>query len=418
MKNVRSILLITLMSFSSMAYAQQPDIQFLRENGKAGLNQFETSKDNETPFDGVKVRVGGDFAIQMQGISQTNDLVGDTLVELSSNFNLPAANLNLDVQLADGMRMHLRTYLSSRHHEEAWVKGGHLQVDNLNFVKDGFLSGFMEVVTLRFGMDEINYGDTHFRRSDNAAAIYNPFVGNYIMDSFTTEPFGEITVQSNGIIGVVGFSNGRLNQSPVSGDDGVVSYGKLGYDKQLNDDFRFRLTGSWYLSTDKSTRDYLYSGDRAGSRYFKVMEGMNDSRVSDFEPRLNPSFANRTSFQVNPFIKFKGAELFGVYEMTSNGDSEVGGEFTQIGAELLYRFCEKENLYVGGRYNSVTGNASKTSGDISTDRINIGAGWFLTDNVLFKVEYVTQKWEDTGYDGTKYQGAEFDGVVLEAVIGF
>ncbi|NND95259.1 MAG: hypothetical protein HKN45_10360 [Flavobacteriales bacterium] len=117
-------------------------------------------------------------------------------------------------------------------------------------------------------------------------------------------------------------------------------------------------------------------------------------------------------------MKFKGAELFGVYEMTSNGDSEVGGEFSQIGAELIYRFFEEENVYIGGRYNSVTGKMSKDGDDMSTDRINVGGGWFLTNNILVKVEYVMQKWEDAGYDGTKYQGAEFDGVVLEAVIGF
>ncbi|NNK80725.1 MAG: hypothetical protein HKO93_04435 [Flavobacteriales bacterium] len=418
MKSLNSIYLALFMLITTVGYAQLPELQFYRENGKVGLNQFETSKENTVEFDGVKVRVGGDFAIQMQGLSQSNDLVGDTLVELSSNFNLPAANLNLDVQFADGVRMHLRTYLSSRHHEEAWVKGGHLQLDNLDFINEGFLAGVMEIVTLRFGMDQINYGDAHFRRSDNAAAIYNPFVGNYIMDAFTTEPFGEITVQKNGLIGVVGFSNGRLNQSPEPGDDGLVSYGKLGFDKQMNDDLRFRITGSWYMSSDSGTRDYLYAGDRAGARYYRVMNAFNDMRVADFEPRFNPRFDYRTSIQVNPFVKFKGAELFGVYEMTSNGDSEVGGEFSQIGAELIYRFFEEENVYIGGRYNSVTGKMSKDGDDMSTDRINVGGGWFLTNNILVKVEYVMQKWEDAGYDGTKYQGAEFDGVVLEAVIGF
>ena len=43
---------------------------------------------------------------------------------------------------------------------------------------------------------EINYGDAHFRRSDNGNAIYNPFVGNYIMDAFTTEIGGEVVPQS------------------------------------------------------------------------------------------------------------------------------------------------------------------------------------------------------------------------------
>ena len=50
----------------------------------------------------------------------------------------------------------------------------------------------MQIATLRVGHFEINYGDAHFRRTDNGNAIYNPFVGNYIMDAFTTEIGGEV----------------------------------------------------------------------------------------------------------------------------------------------------------------------------------------------------------------------------------
>ena len=192
-------LAVIAMMFTAGLMAQQPSLQYFRANDRSVLNVFETSKDNDVPFNGLQVRIGGDFAFQFQGLSQSNDGVGDSLLELSNNFNLPTANLNFDVQLADGMRMHLRTYLSSRHHSEAWVKGGYVQIDKLDFISEGFLSSLMEIATLRFGMDEINYGDTHFRRSDNARAIFNPFVGNYIMDAFTTEPFGEITIQKNNI---------------------------------------------------------------------------------------------------------------------------------------------------------------------------------------------------------------------------
>lgn len=425
MKYANQLLIVLFIFFITSLFAQQSTLQYFKENSKNSLNVFETSKENEVLFEGVKVRIGGDFAIQYQGLSQTNEstVLGDTLIELSSNFNLPTANLNLDVQLADGMRMHLRTYLSSRHHEESWVKGGYLQLDKLDFIKEGFLSGLMEIATIKVGMDEINYGDAHFRRSDNACAIFNPFVGNYIMDSFTTEPYGEITIQKNGILGLVGLSNGRLNQSPEAGDDGMVFYGKLGYDNQINDDLRLRLTGSIYSSSEDGTRDYLYAGDRAGARYYQVLEGVNDDIFlfrgpSDFEPRINPGFAYQTAIQINPFIKYQGLEVFGIYEMTSNGNDDIGGEYTQIGAELLYRFGENENMYLGGRYNDVTGTPSDNAEDISTNRINIGAGWFMTHNVLLKAEYVQQKYEDDGWNDTKYQGAQFDGVVVEAVISF
>ena len=121
---------------TSALYAQQPDLQYFRPNNKRGVNVFETSKADSVVFEGLKVRLGGDFAMQFQALSQSND--ASNLVELGSNFNLPSANLNLDVQLMDGVRMHLRTYLSSRHHNDAWIKGGHLQIDKLDFIRLGF----------------------------------------------------------------------------------------------------------------------------------------------------------------------------------------------------------------------------------------------------------------------------------------
>lgn len=416
---MRNLTIILILIFASAGVMMaQDNLQYWRPNDQRGVNVFETKKSDTVAFDHMRVRVGGDFAIQLQGLRQSNDLVGDTLVDLATNFNLPSANLNLDVQIMNGVRMHLRTYLSSRHHNESWVKGGYLQMDNLDFIKPGFLSGLMKVATFRFGMDEINYGDTHFRRSDNARAIYNPFVGNYIMDSFTTEPFGEVTIQSNGFLGVLGVSNGRLNQSPLSGDNGLVVFGKLGYDKQISDDFRFRLTGSFYSSSSKSTRDYLYNGDRAGARYYNVLQGINEASPSAFLPRVNPGFGYETAFQVNPFLKYQGLEFFGVFEVASNGKTSVGGSYTQTGAELLYRFGTNEKLYVGGRFNSVSGKSSDAAKDMSTSRTNFGGGWYVNRNILMKLEYVNQSYSGDGVIGTKFQGASFNGAMVEAVIGF
>ena len=414
MKTRISTLCLTFL-LAGTAYAQKlTDLQYYRTPGKAGVNVFEAPKETDVTFDGVYVRVGGDFSILFQGLSQSNDL--DSLVELSNNFSLPTANLNLEIQLADGVRMHLRTYLSSRHHSEAWVKGGYLQMDNLDFISEGFLAELMEYTRFRFGMDEINFGDTHFRRSDNAQSMYNPFVGNYIMDSFGTEPFGEVTVMKDGIIGVVGISNGRLNQSPISGDNGVAVYAKAGYDTQVNDDLRVRLTGSVYHSTDASTRDYLYGGDRAGARYYNVIEAIDEARPSDFLPRFNPGFPYQTAFQVNPFVKFQGLEVFGVV-VISQGGPDGSGSYTQLGGEALYRIGNNEQFYVGGRYNMVSGEATSGGPTQDISRVNIGGGWFLLDNVMTKVEYVKQTYDGAGFTG-KFAGAEFSGIVVEAVVSF
>jgi len=425
---LRFTMIALLMGFAQVLFAQESrNLQFFRPVGQPGLNVFETSKADTVDYEGVKVRVGGDFAMQFQGLSQSNDAAagsGLELKELGNDFNLPTANLNLDVQMYDGVRLHLRTYLSARHHAEAWVKGGHLQIDKLDFIKEGFMEGLMEYTTVTVGLDEFNYGDAHFRRTDNARAIYNPFVGNYIMDAFSTEAFGEVTVQNNGLLAVFGVTNGKLNQSVTSGNDNKLSfYTKLGFDKQISDDFRARLTGSWYVNTGTSTGTWLYGGDRGGSRYYQVLHTVgNDalgvpSQGSDFDGRFNARFTKISAIQINPFIKAGGFEFFGVYEVAS-GLNDGDGAMTQIAGEAIYRFGANERYYIGGRYNTVNGKmAEAATEDMNISRLNFGGGWFLTDNIITKVEYVNQQYNGDAWAG-RFAGAEFKGVMIEAAISF
>lgn len=420
MRTHKKVFLTLMLAFACITMNSQK-LQFDRPVGFDGLNTFETKKNDTTTFEKIKVKVGGDFALQFQGLDHSNDL--NNLVELTSNVNLPTANLNLDAQLAQGVRVHLRTYLSSRHHTESWVKGGYLQIDDLDFIKDGFASDIMDVVTIRVGQDQINYGDAHFRRSDNANAIYNPFVGNYIMDSFTTEPFVEVNISPNDWIAVVGLSNGNLNQSVIKQDDNKVTfYGKLGYDSQISEDLRVRLTGSFYNAGGYTNGNHLYSGDRAGARYYSVLD-VEDGNANFRSGRFNPGFKNETAFQFNPFVKMKGLEFFGIYEVSSGNKTEGNedGKFTQLGAEVLYRFGSWEQFYVGGRYNTVKGFGEYATGSpepttMKIDRSNIGFGWFMTKNILTKLEYVNQSYDENF--AAQLTNANFKGVVLEAVISF
>src|SRR5690242_21247592 len=105
----------------------------------------------------------------------------------------------------------------------------------------------MKYTTLRVGHFEVDYGDAHYRRSDNGQAMYNPFIGNYIMDAFTTQIGGEVYLKPGNLIAMASLTAGELRgtvQTP--GKRGPVMIGKLGYDRQINKDLRFRLTGSMY----------------------------------------------------------------------------------------------------------------------------------------------------------------------------
>ena len=66
----RSIFTTLFVVVMFMAYGQQPELQYFRANDQSSNAVFETPKDNDVEFTGLKVRVGGDFALQFQGISQ------------------------------------------------------------------------------------------------------------------------------------------------------------------------------------------------------------------------------------------------------------------------------------------------------------------------------------------------------------
>ena len=417
MKNQILILIIfcafVQLGIGQVVQTKSNDLQYFRPAGKQGLNIFETSKQNSEDFEKLTVKVGADFALQFQGLRANN-------ANLGTNVNLPTANLNIDAQLAQGMRVHLRTYLSSRTHEDTWVKGGYLQIDDLGFIKPGFAEKIMNITTIKIGMDDINYGDAHFRRSDNASAIYNPFVGNYIMDGFITEAYMEFTLQPKDYIFVLGISNGNMDQTATiteTNDTSIRLYAKAGIDRQVSEDLRVRLTGSYTSAPGMENGRLLYGGDRAGARYY-LTQDLRDGRV-------NPRFADMQAWMINPFVKFRNFEFFGIFEQTSgfqsSNQNRTAGKYTQLAGELLYRFGTKNQFYLGTRYNTVRGyddyaNSQTTPQNGSTNRINAGGGWFFTDNVLAKVEYVNQSYADKG--GWDDSSKNFKGFVFEAVISF
>lgn len=421
-KQLFMMIAIAGLSGSAMAQGLQRDMQFWRSYDQRGVNVFETGKADTVGFDGIKVRVGGHFTQQFQSLSHSNSGAVE-LIEIGSGTNLATANLNIDVALADGVRLNLVTYLSSRHHPETWVKGGFLQVDKLSFLKLGNTDWFDKHLTLRVGHMGINYGDAHFRRSDNGNAMYNPFIGNYIMDAFTTEVGGELFFQNEGIIAMVGITGGEIQGGVTRPDDRKLNFlGKLGYDKQINDDVRLRLTGSVY-STNGSARNTLWGGDRAGSRYYLAMEPVGASTAGQFTSgRINPGQTDKiTAMVLNPFVKIKGLELFGNMEQSKGkaANETADRTWTNMGADAVYRLGAGENFYLAARYNKVAGQlpGGPASPEISIERVQIGGGWFVTKNILAKLEYVSQNYSDFAV-GDIRNGGKFNGLMIEGVIGF
>jgi hypothetical protein len=462
MKNSLSImklsgLLIALFVLPMFAWSQN-DVQYYRPYDKRGQNMFENPKSDMGVSGDFKVRVGANFAQQFQALdhentaayvpfSATDSANANKLIDLSNGFNLATANMNIDAQLGEGIRVNVVTYLSARHHQEAWVKGGFVQFDELPFFNSDMVDKVMDNLTIKVGHYEVNYGDAHYRRSDNGAALYNPFIENLILDAFNTEIGGEVIFQKNGLLLVGAVTSGEIKGDVVALPDltdndvdnlskkSPAFVGKLGFDKQLNDDLRVRLTGSTYY-TASSRSNNIYGGDRAGSRYYLIMENTKATTDANYySGRLRPGFGDKVfSVMINPFVKFKGLEFFGTFERaTGRGSKEkdpkdptkLGPDrvITQLAADLIYRFGKEENFYVAGRYNTVEAELAAAGANFGVDkpvkisRYELSAGWFVNKNILAKLAYINQKYEDFPTTSI-FNGGEFNGVMVEAVVGF
>jgi len=395
-------------------------------------------------YDGFKLKIGGSFRQGYQMLKHENVDTSVTkklaLYPLGNGFNLAAANLNFDVQLGDGIRIFLENYMASRHHNEFWVKGGYIQIDKLPMFNNP--DWYTKYFRVKIGHMEVNYGDTHFRRSDGGNAIFNPFADNNIMDEFATEIGGELYVfPADGFMGMIGITNGLIRNNirdygilPVIGtakNDSITAKNpsiivKGAYDKAVND-FRIRLSASVYHNSSSPSLT-LFGGDRTGSAYFGVLEtaASTNGTAEAFSGRFNPGMTNTlTTFIINPFVKYKGLELFGTFEsaigktVNEKPDAVDGAnrKTTQIAGELVYRFLKDEQLFIGGKYNTVTSRLAGYTADVDITRLSIAAGWFPTKNLLLKGEYVDQKYE--GFRGTDIRsGGKFNGLVIEAVVGF
>jgi hypothetical protein len=412
-----------------LSFAPAIEIQHMRATDQRGVNVFETPKQDNVPYTGFRLNFGAAFTQQFQALDHSNTAASrvvnnvnqNQLMEIGNGFNNANANLYLNAQLAPGIRVALTTYLSSRHHQETWVKDGYLLIDDSPF-DVAALKSIMKYVTIRAGHFEINYGDAHFRRSDNGNAIYNPFVGNLVLDAFTTEVGAEVYVRGNGLLAMGAVTGGEIKGNVLTPNDRAPAFiAKLGFDKQLTDDVRVRLTGSRY-SNSKSPAGTLFAGDRAGSRYYFVLENTAATATAQASSGLvNPQFRRSvTAYQINPFIKVQGLELFGVIETAKGTNAATETEertWNQYAGEAVYRFLPGEKMYVAGRYNTARGELTGMTDKVGVNRTQLGGGWFLTPNVLMKAEWVNQKYNDFPTTDIR-NGGRFKGFVVEGVVAF
>jgi hypothetical protein len=408
-------------------YTPPIEIQHIRPNDLRGLNVFETPKNDAVAYTGFKLNWGAAFTQQFQNLGHTNSAAAkivngvnqNQLITIGGGFNNAVANLYLNAQLAPGIRVAVTNYLSARHHQETWVKDGYFLIED-SPIDVAPLKAIMQYVTLKVGHFELNYGDQHYRRTDNGNAFFNPLVGNLLMDAFTTEIGAEALVRKGPFLAMAGATAGETRgQVTVPEKRSPAFLGKVGFDQQVTPLVRVRLTGSAF-SQSRSANQSLFSGDRGGGRYYLVMVNTaGTEKDSAWTGNIQPKISGpEQAWVINPFIKVGGLEFFGNIEQTQgrNLTETANRTWNQNAYELTYRFFD-EKLYVAGRYNTVTGRLPGMTSDVSANRTNVGGGWFVTPNVMAKVEYMKQLYKDFPLSDIR-NGGRIKGLMFEGVVSF
>ena len=237
---------------ASSALAQ---IQNVRPADQRGINVFEKSEDRHVGVqESHRFGFGGAFEQDFQNLTHTSTATPVLVAGMSTRtHSCRSARASQPpwrtstckrLKLAQGIRVNLVTYLSTRHHNDTWVKGGYLSID-ASPVDIPILNDVMKYTTLKIGQFDVDYGDMHYRRTDAGNGMYNPFIGNLIMDAFSTEIGATAYFRRDGFILAGGLTQGTSDgQVTAPGQHQPAYLAKVGFDKQITDNLRVRLTGS------------------------------------------------------------------------------------------------------------------------------------------------------------------------------
>jgi hypothetical protein len=275
--------------------------------------------------------------------------------------------------------------------------------------------------------------------SDGAAVQSNPLIGNSPID-FVTAESGIQSLWSQKLTGsTITQVNADIGMSvptffeDYSGDRGFNLFGRASF----NTDFGLDLGLGWFISnlgdqvTSRAFSDVqtagLIQGD--GDNYNFAASGASSRDThAGLLPGLDVNILQiNAHYQANPSTAFRawaGIAKDDFSFIDNNGNQTVGSQavaYQELESEIHYyavevvHYVKTDSLYLASRYSSVTNNSDNVSGDADLTRFQLGLGWWLTENTLFKTEYVKQT---EGNASAGQIGSDWDGLSAELSVLF
>jgi hypothetical protein len=361
---------------------------------------------------------------RVQDLEQQNvSISGVRQPGLDAGFQDPFANLSFLASISDKLDVYFDLYVASRPHASTtYGHEGYMLFKQLPAPFDtGALGGIFDFINVKVGAFDLDFGDDNYRRSNNARVQRNPLIGNTLVDPNVEEIGGEVYSIKGPVYALVGIGSGTTTEHFDYGSEPSV-HGKLwGYPLP---DLRTSISAYHVDLSESADTSYLFANGRSGGTFAAVFGG------GDNPGQILPQAGKDvTAVQADLMWNHWPFELYSnvgwVQDDDINGPAAGSpSERWAYGAiEPVYHLLP--SFYLAGRYSfAIAQSVNGVPSDGWVDRAELGCGYWITNNILGKLEYVYQQYHDfSAADGVvsgvdAVGGPRFSGVVMEVSLSF
>ncbi len=358
---------------------------------------------------------------------------GVELAKVSPGFQNAFGNLGFTGKFGknEEITVVMDLYLSSRNHpSQTYGNEGYILLrgvpENLESLK--FLKPVLDRVDIKAGHMLVDFGDAAEHRSNNAIVQKNPLIGNFVVDPNIVSIGMQVSSKPGRYGWLLGGSNGTTTE------DWNVGRGFAYNAKVYVNPIEGLRTSVSYIAADQSDNPnksgggsqlQMFTGNRSGERYAGVLGG--GQAPGNVFPQAGEKFS-AAQFDVT-WDNDSPISLYGHFGQTQ--DLDINGtlpgtpeeKWTYYAGHVKYEITPA--LYAAARYSGAnTSMLGGANSDGKVNRIQVGGGFWLTRNLLMKVEYVNQKYSGfsvgqvVNNNIAAWREPSFSGVISEVSFSF
>jgi hypothetical protein len=361
---------------------------------------------------------------RLQALQQENVSINHVnQAGLDPGFQDPFANLSFLAAIPNKMDVYFDLYVASRPHASTmYGHEGYLLFKQLPAPFDtGPVGAVFDYINVKVGAFDLDFGDDNYRRSNNARVQRNPLIGNPLLDPNVEEIGGEVYTIKGPVYALAGVGSGTTTEHFDYGSEPSV-HGKLwGYPLP---DVRTSISAYHVDLSGSADTSYLFFNGRSGGAFAAVFGGGdNPGQILPQGGKDVTAVQGDVTWNHWPFEVYSNVGW--VQDSDINGPSAGSPSERWIYGTFEPVFHLTPSLYVAARYSfGVATSVNGVSSNGWVDRAEAGAGYWITNNLLGKLEYVYQQYHDfssadgvvSGVDG--FDSPRFSGVVMEVSFSF